>query len=216
MKRIDIAILLGIIGAILLSSFTAFAGQCQDVREEVVRIHVLANSDSKEDQELKLAVRDAVLVGTEEIFTLSGTKQQVEVLALNNLEGIRQLALEEIHRQGYDYSVDVRMVNMFFDTRTYGEVTLPAGYYDAVRVIIGEGKGANWWCVMFPPMCIPAATPNDGQELSQQITQLGQTPQYKAKFAVVELVEGIKDKLDAKQETQLSKETFLVAQRAFQ
>jgi len=194
MKRFEVAILCGIVLAIIISSFTAFAGQCEEVRGEVVRLHILANSNSDEDQALKLAVRDAVLEGTSGIFTLSVDKEQIEQLTFENLPLIEEIAASEIRRCGYEYPVTAEVVNMYFETRTYENATLPAGYYDAVRITIGSGAGQNWWCVMFPPMCIPAATGAEGTELEEQIASLGQQPQYEPKFAVVELVESLKDR----------------------
>lgn len=194
MKRIELAALIGMIAAVILSAFTAFAGDCADVRQQVVRLHVMANSNSNEDQALKLAVRDAVLEGTAQLFSDAQDKSQVEQNAASHLADIQDIARAEILRQGYDYSVEAQLVNMFFDTRTYGDLTLPAGYYDAIRITIGSGQGKNWWCMMFPPMCIPAATPGDGGPLEQQIKDLGQQPQYEPKFAVVELLETVGQK----------------------
>lgn len=186
--------LIGIVVAVAVSSFTAFAGQCEDVRGQVVRLHILANSNSDEDQALKLAVRDAVLRDTAHIFTLSAGKAQIEALALDSMDEIEDIARREIQRLGYDYPVKAQIVNMFFDTRTYGDATLPAGCYDAVRLTIGTGQGNNWWCVMFPPMCIPAATGDEGRDLERQIEALGRRPEYEPRFAVVELVENIRQR----------------------
>jgi len=194
MKRIELAALIGMIVAVLLSAFTAFAGDCADVRQQVLRLHVMANSNSNEDQALKLAVRDAVLEGTARLFSDAHDKSQIEENAAGHLSEIQALAQAEILRQGYDYPVEAQLVNMFFDTRAYGELTLPAGYYDAVRITIGSGEGKNWWCMMFPPMCIPAASPGDGGPLEEQIRELEQHPQYEPKFAVVELLETVSQK----------------------
>ena len=100
---------------------------------------------------------------------------------------------------------------MFFDTRQYGNITVPAGRYDAVRIIIGEGIGKNWWCVLFPPMCVPAASEKNGGEIAAQLEHVGQTPHYTPKFALLEIVEGIRDKLagqPAKALPETAKETM--------
>lgn len=193
MKRIELATLIGILIAVAITSFTAFAGECEAVRGQVLRLHILANSDSEADQALKLAVRDAVLAGTREQFSTATGKLQIEAEAAGTLPLVEALAAAALARQGCDYGVRAEIVNMYFETRTYDGVTLPAGHYDAVRVTIGEGNGKNWWCVMFPPMCIPAAAGDDGAALEEQIIQLGRRPHYEPKFAVVELVESIKE-----------------------
>ncbi|WRS27140.1 stage II sporulation protein R [Oscillospiraceae bacterium MB08-C2-2] len=200
MKRLDLAVLIGAVLAIALSSFTTFAQECDAVRENVVRLHILANSDSQADQELKLAVRDAVLLGTAQLFSASSDKTDTEREVLEHMDEIEAIAREEIQRQGYDYPVSVSLTNMFFETRQYENFTMPAGYYDAVRILIGEGAGKNWWCVMFPPLCIPAASPKSEMTPTEQIRLIGTRPQYKAKLAVVELVETVADHFSGRSE----------------
>lgn len=195
MKRFELAIAIGLLCSILLTSFTAFAQECDDIRHEVVRLHILANSDSDEDQALKLAVRDAILAGTEDMFTSARTKEEAERLAAGRLAEIEALAEAEILRQGYDYQVSARIVNRFFDTRVYEDFTMPAGRYDAVQVEIGAGAGKNWWCVMFPPMCLPAAQEHEDTPLEEQILGLGEPVVYKPAFAVVEMIEAMQEHL---------------------
>lgn len=189
MKRIDIALVIGLTLTIFITSFTSFARDCEEVREEVVRLHILANSDSEADQMLKLDVRDKILEHTAEFFSVGGSKEQVEKTAEKQLSEIERAAREEILRQGYDYAVKAELVNMYFETRTYENTTLPAGRYDAVRVSIGEARGKNWWCVLFPPLCIPAAS--EKLPVEEQLARLGQQPKYVPKLAALELVEAI-------------------------
>lgn len=196
MKRIEIAIAIGLVCSILLTSFTAFAKECDEIRHSVVRLHILANSDDEADQTLKLAVRDAILAGTEDLFTASRSKEESEALAAERLAEIEELSKEEIARQGYDYSVTARIVNRYFDTRVYDGFTMPAGRYDAVQVEIGSGEGRNWWCVMFPPMCLPAASEQNDTPLEEQIRNLGEQPVYKPAFAVVEAIESIQEHIE--------------------
>lgn len=196
MKRIDIAIAAGLAITILMTSFTSFARDCEEVRGEVVRLHILANSDSAADQELKLQVRDKILERTSEFFSGSISKEQAEETAEAQLKLIEATAREEIVRQGYDYPVKAELVNMYFETRTYGDTTLPAGRYDAVRVNIGEANGKNWWCVLFPPLCIPSAS--EKLPVEEQLEHLGQQPRYVPKFAALELVESIMQNKDEK------------------
>ena len=196
MKRFELSLLIGLVVSLLLSSFTAFAEDCEEVRNHMVRLHVLANSDSQEDQLLKLAVRDAVLSGTADVFAHSRDEAKAKECALKNLDRIERIARAELDAQGCSDAVRAELVNMFFDTRTYDGITVPAGQYDAVRIVIGEGKGKNWWCILFPPLCVPAAGGNNGGEIAEQLELLGQVPQYTPKFAVLELVEGIREKLE--------------------
>ncbi len=197
MKRIDLALLVGLVAAIFLSSFTSFARDCDDVRQNVVRLHILANSDSETDQNLKLAVRDKILTETSDLFSKPVSKAEVEKTALNQLKRIEQIAEEEVTRQGFDYDVSAELVNMFFESRSYGETSMPVGRYDAIRVKIGSAKGKNWWCVLFPPMCIPAASEKTPME--KQISELGKQPRFVPKLAALELVEKIvRNKADHK------------------
>lgn len=195
MKRVHIALVIGVLCSILLTAYNSFDAECQAVREDMLRLHVLANSDSDADQAAKYSVRDALLLHGEELFAEASTKAEAESEIAARLSEIEAIATAELTRQGIESPVKAELVNMFFTTRQYGEVIVPAGRYDAVRVTIGEGKGKNWWCVMFPPMCVPAAMTGDAPSTEVQIKRLGTEPVFKPKFAVVELVETIREKL---------------------
>ncbi len=125
-----------------------------DLSDNMVRFHVIANSNSEEDQKLKRSVRDAVAAEAE-IIT-EGTKSKAEAASLlrDNSHLLKKTAQEVVVTQGYSYPVTVEYGNFFFPEKRYGRLTLPSGKYDAMRVRIGEAKGENWWCVMFPPLCI--------------------------------------------------------------
>lgn len=192
MKRIDIALAIGLACTILFTSFTTFARDCSAIRTDVLRLHILANSDSEADQNLKIAVRDRILAAN--LFSAAPDKAFAEQIAESELTEIEQIARDEIKRNGYNYPVKAELVNMYFGTRTYETATLPAGYYDAVRVSIGEAKGKNWWCVLFPPMCIPAVS--EKLSLQTQIEQMGEQPHYVPKLAILELIEAAKEKID--------------------
>ena len=197
MKLIEKSILLGCVLTVLLT-MTGFAGRCEMIENKVFRLHVLANSDSEEDQALKLKVRDRILSYSDELFDQAQTKEDAEMLSQNSLEEIKLVAEEEIHKQGYDYPVRVELTNMYFNTRHYQEITMPAGHYDALRVLIGSGEGKNWWCVMFPPMCLPAAEESKELEdvLSASELKLVQGgTKYEIKFKCVELFETMKNQL---------------------
>lgn len=170
----------------LLCSLLGVYGQADGVREDVVRLHILANSDSTADQTVKLLVRDAVVAATE--GWAADNPEQARSAAADQLPQIREIARQTVADAGCDYPVEVEMTRMYFTTRQYGDTTLPAGMYDAVRVTLGEGKGQNWWCVVYPPLCVGAATEGvEALDRRQQTFVTGDT--YEVRFKVVEWVE---------------------------
>ena len=141
LKRWEAVLLVSLLAAVL---FCMVPVQEQDVLSgKLTRLHVLANSDEPADQQLKLQVRDAVLSAAE------GSKEVNEDL----LEQMQAAAQKTVVQAGYDYNVQVNRERYYFDTRRYETFSLPAGEYDSVRVVIGEGAGKNWWCVVAPPLC---------------------------------------------------------------
>lgn len=196
-KDIHLALILGLIFSILIS-MTGFEARCGEIRENVLRLHILANSDSAEDQQLKLKVRDRLLAEGSEIFESAKDERQALERVKTNLAKLQLAAEDEIKKNGYDYPVKVEIGQVDFSTREYENFTLPAGRYEAVRVLIGNAGGQNWWCVMFPPVCLPAA--DDQQELSDVLSEnsvkIIENPQnYKIRFKTVEIYENIKTKL---------------------
>ena len=142
-----------------------------DIANSVFRLHVLANSDSKEDQALKYKVRDALLNYMNSICKDCTSKQEAIKLVSENKEIFEQIALDTIAKEGYSYPVKINIGNFEFPTKNYGDISLPAGFYDALRVEIGEARGQNWWCVMFPPLCFvdisSGVVPDDSKELME-------------------------------------------------
>lgn len=130
----------------------------EDLENSVFRLHVIANSDSKEDQNLKYIVRDKLLQYMNSYLSNTSTKEDAIKIANKHLDEFKQVAINTIKEQGYSYNVNVKVGNFEFPTKTYGDISLPAGFYDALRVEIGEAKGQNWWCVMFPPLCFVDVT----------------------------------------------------------
>lgn len=124
-----------------------------DISDSVFRLHVIANSDSSEDQNLKYIVRDKLLEYMNNICSNCSSKEEAIKIVEENKENFKQIAINTIHENGYSYDVNINIGNFEFPTKTYGDISLPAGFYDALRVEIGEAKGQNWWCVMFPPLC---------------------------------------------------------------
>ena len=142
-----------------------------DIANSVFRLHVIANSDSTEDQNLKYIVRDNLLKYMNEICKNCSSKEDAIKLVKENSDSFEQIALETIKENGYEYDVNINIGTFEFPTKTYGDISLPAGYYDALRVEIGEAKGQNWWCVMFPPLCFvdisSGVVPDESKELME-------------------------------------------------
>jgi stage II sporulation protein R len=152
-KQLEGALLLGLIATIILQS-TVLAQQCNHIREQVFRLHILANSYQSHDQLLKLKVRDRLITEGATLFTDATTKEEAILLTKEHLDELTDIAKQEIVKNGYDYTVTCKVEDVYFNTRTYDNaVTLPAGNYTALQVVIGEGKGKNWWCVLYPNMC---------------------------------------------------------------
>ncbi len=167
-----------------------------EIRSETLRLHIIANSDSDFDQELKLKVRDRVLEVTGELFAEASGKSEAEALAKYSSNDIKAAAEEVIKEAGADYEIQVEIVKMWFETRSYDGFTLPAGDYDAVRIIIGEGEGHNWWCVMYPQLCIPGA--EDAIEKYGQNAAFVQGDGYELRFAFIEWLEKLKSIISKK------------------
>ena len=122
-------------------------------KEDIIRFHIKANSDMEEDQLLKIKIRDEVLDAMGKEFGNSTSIEETRAIVGNNLDYIKNIAEDVVAREGKDYSVNISMGNKKFPTRQYGNITFPSGEYETVMLTIGEGKGKNWWCVMFPPLC---------------------------------------------------------------
>lgn len=195
LRRWELALLLGVALAALLGvwldrSQTALADQ-------VIRLHVLANSDSEADQALKLKVRDRVLETAEEYFTPGATLEETQAVLTAHLADIAAAGAEQVAEEGYQYPVTVSMEeNYWFPTKEYTDFALPAGNYTALRVVIGEGGGQNWWCVVFPPLCLgsvsetAAQTALSGGFSEDQVSLItGEDEGYVVKFKAIELWE---------------------------
>jgi stage II sporulation protein R len=151
MKKILLAlgigfICLGIINFNFKSTEAALASN-------VIRFHVVANSDEASDQELKLKVRNRVINEMESVFTPDGDIESARCTLLENIEKIELIAKDEIEKNGYSYDAKVSLGNSYFPTKNYGEIVLPEGSYEALKIEIGKAQGKNWWCVLFPPLC---------------------------------------------------------------
>lgn len=197
MKRIEISLLIALIFSAVLS-MSALNIECEEIRGSVLRLHVLANSDSEDDQNLKLKVRDRLLEVSTDIYSCAQSKDEAVQSTRENLSMLQTEAERVIKDNGYDYPVSVELEETYFNTRSYGDITLPAGNYQALRVIIGEGDGHNWWCVMFPPLCISAVSEEEARlddVLNEQQLDLVEGSQYEARFKCIELYEELMQKI---------------------
>lgn len=195
-KLFEISLLVGFLIAVVFS-ITSFAGTCEEIRGDVLRLHVLANSDSEEDQQLKLKVRDALLRTGKNIFDGSLTRENAEEKIKEEKEILIETAEKVIEENGFNYDVKITVTEEFFTTRTYENVTLPAGKYMALRVLIGESAGKNWWCVMFPPLCIPTAQPDINLFFTKDEIKLVESdPKYEPRFKIIEIYESLKNRFD--------------------
>ena len=175
-----------------------------DLSNNLLRLHIVANSDSDDDQSLKLKVRDCLIEYLNSIVSPSNTKDEVVEILKEHINDMRNIALKAIYENGFDYDVTISLDHIDFPTKTYSDVSLPAGLYDAIDVHIGNSNGHNWWCVMFPPLCLV----NDGtMEMSEDsennlkenldsedynlIMQNNKT--YEFKFKIVEIINKLKN-----------------------
>ncbi len=192
-KNLVIAFLIALVLTVSVDA-VAFESKCDDLRNNVLRLHILANSDSAKDQELKLLVRDAVINADILSFDKCINLSEAITAAENNKEKILEIVKKVIRENGFNYDVTVQIDKSYFNTREYEKFTLPAGIYNALVVKIGEAKGKNWWCVMFPALCLPAATDASLTEcVSSDTAHIATEPQnYQIRFKTVEIYQHIK------------------------
>lgn len=195
-KNIEIGIAIGLICAIVMS-FSHFDAVCDDLRSNVLRLHIIANSDSEFDQKLKLTVRDGILEATEELFENCKSLDDAILVSKNNIEYIAKVAQNILTENGVGYNATAEVGNSSFNTREYDDFTLPAGEYKSLIVKLGKAEGKNWWCVVFPAVCIPAASESalsdSTSKVSAEIAE--NSGRYIMKFKVIEWYERIKEKL---------------------
>lgn len=198
MKKLFCSVIAGIIITI---SITAYSDSIQsDIAHNIVRLHVIANSDSDEDQQLKLMVRDRILSEGRNIFGNVTNTEETKSLVEENLDKLEAAARDEIKKQGYDYDVKLKTGKFDFPAKEYENITLPAGEYYALRIEIGRAEGKNWWCVMFPPLCFVDASVGVSDEKSMEVlknnlseesyTLITQdTPSVEVRFKIVDFVQ---------------------------
>ena len=194
-KAVETAVLLGLVFAILLS-VSRFSAVCDDLRGNVLRLHILANSDSPEDQAVKLKVRDRLIAETSFLFDGQTELSRAEEIATENLPRFCEIAAEVLRENGFSYDVTAAVEDSFFETREYEDFTLPAGTYRSLMIRLGAGKGKNWWCVVFPAVCVPAAEGKLADSVSSVSADVAEHPsRYVMRFKAVEWYETLRKKL---------------------
>ena len=196
-KRFYVAIVITLV-CLMALSFLPVRGE-QEIYDTVVRLHVLAHSDTEEDQALKLIVRDTVLAAAAPYLDGCTTQAEAVEALTAHLSDLETAAATVIAAEGYDYPVTVLLGEEDYPTRTYESCAFPAGTYVSLRVLIGDAAGQNWWCCLFPPLCLSAATAKEDNEdafiqvgLTKDqygiITETGKT-KYKVRFKILEVME---------------------------
>lgn len=192
-KALEWSVLFGLICAIFCS-FADFNASCEELRHNVLRLHIIANSDSQEDQAVKLLVRDRIL---QESGTLLEEEQDLDsavATAKENIEEYNLIAREVLRENGFSYDATVRLGTAFFETREYDTFTLPGGNYTSLIIELGKAEGKNWWCVIFPQVCVPTAKDaNLKDSVSTEGAAIAENPDnYVIRFKTVELYEKLR------------------------
>lgn len=196
-KMVEISVAVGLVVSMIFS-VVSFGADCREIRNNVIRLHILANSDSEEDQNVKLLVRDELLSCGSELFSGTISVGNAEEYLEKEKNVLIKKANDVLKENGFDYKADMFLVKEYFQTREYENFTLPAGEYLALKVILGKGNGHNWWCVMFPPLCLPAAAQKTNTEiiLGENGSEIISNPvKYEMKFRIIELIEELKMKM---------------------
>ena len=194
-KKIRISLIFGLICAICLSFFN-FNLLCDDLRQNVLRLHIIANSDSEADQALKLKIRDAILSETGSLFANSQSLEEANLQTEQHLKKFEEIANRVINESGFGYDATATIGERFFETRHYENFTLPAGNYRSLIINLGESKGKNWWCVIYPTVCLPAASGDLRDTVNNKSAHIAEhSERYIIRFKIVEIFEKIKLKL---------------------
>ena len=187
------ALALASVLCIFYAAVSAEGESVEAIRENTVRLHIVATSDSPEDQALKLQVRDAVLARSDELFGDLEDKEEALDAIREKLPAIEEAAEAALRENGCQEPVRAGVTNLYFDIKRYGDrAILPAGEYDALQLVIGEGQGHNWWCVMFPPLCVPTASEQTPDSVyGEAAGEIDPAQGVEVKFKVVEWFEGV-------------------------
>lgn len=194
MKKINSALIIGFVLTVFFSGIISFNKDYSHLQENVLRLHIIANSDSDEDQKLKLQIRDEILAHSDEFFPQCENIQQAKCGISENLADIRNIAQSVIDENGFDYTADAEIVDMYFDSKVYDNITMPKGNYTALRITLGKAEGHNWWCVMYPPLCVPVDGVAGDYFTEGEQDILYNPEKYEIRFRCVEIFNEIFDK----------------------
>ncbi len=199
-KTIKLFVPIFLIILIIGSYVSPFIKTSENISNQIFRLHILANSDSAEDQQLKLKVRDNILVSGEELFKNCKTLEEIINVSNQNIKYFQKIAENTIKENGYTYPVKVYVDKEYFNTRHYDKITLPSGIYNALKIEIGAAKGHNWWCVMFPAICLPAVSDDEINKIlsDDEIELINSNDKYEIRFKIVEIYEKIKSNIKSK------------------
>lgn len=194
MKPYKIFLPLFMVLTLTLSFIQPIIATSEQISNKVLRLHILANSDSTEDQNIKLELKNYFLENTTDLFVGNTVEENLEITK-ENIDYIENLCNSFLSDNGYDYKADVAVAKEYFDTRVYDDFTLPAGTYNSIKIEIGEGAGHNWWCIVFPSVCLSACSTSMSDYLTDEEMELindGYTP----KFKIVEIYEKMKNRMN--------------------
>ena len=199
LRRWELALLVGVAAALLVGVW--LDREQAALSDKVIRLHVIANSDTEADQALKLRVRDRILEEAAGYFQAGQTVEEAAAELTEYLPALAEAGAQVVREAGYDYPVSASLEpNVWFPTKTYTDFSLPAGSYTALRIVIGEGEGRNWWCVVFPPLCLGSVTETveetactGGFTRSEVALITGETEGYVVKFKAMELWDEFKE-----------------------
>lgn len=197
---VELSVLFGLLCAVLLST-ARFDAACDDLRHNVLRLHIIANSDSDADQAVKIKVRDRILEETSAVFENKTNLDEAENAVWERLGEFEEIAKSVLCENGFDYGASAELGTDYFETREYESFTLPAGNYRSLIIRLGKAEGKNWWCVVFPAVCVPAASPDArlSDSASEESALIAEHPQkYIMKFKAVEIYEDFKRRLKSK------------------
>ncbi len=198
MEKKYFSVLLIIVSLTLILGLLPIHGE-NDIYDSVIRLHILANSDSEADQSLKLLVRDDVLLYVGGLVEGAKTRDEALVIVEDNLEKIEEEANDSLKAHGSEYVASARLISEFYPTKSYGKACFPCGEYKSLQIKIGEAEGQNWWCVLFPSLCYKAAVKKQDDVLEDTFVSVGLTPEqyriitesnsngkYKIRFKILE------------------------------
>ena len=192
-KRLEISVLMAFIILVMAGQLSNSEKNWDNIRENTIRLHIPANSNTVQDQETKIHIRDFILMNFSENLNETGSSEKAKAKTQREIKKIENAVNEELSRINVPYKCHAEMTNMYFDTTYYEDFTMAAGDYDALRVVLGEGKGKKWWCVMYPPMCLGTSLEHNTAEVENIIAE-NTDFEFTPKFAFIELFKKIGNK----------------------